>query len=240
MLLICRRRHLYLFAALTICIIVGIWLLLSDRKADPAFLSQSAQSGVVVIDAGHGGEDGGAVSADGVAESHINLAIAKRVENLLLFMGQETVMTRTGEDAVYSDDAATLREKKVSDLHNRVSMVNEQENAVLCSIHQNSLPTHPSVHGAQVFYNAIAPGQDMAEAVQQILNQTVNAGNEKAAKPMDGSVYLMKNSKAPSILVECGFMSNGNEVQLLQSDEYQLRLSTCIAVGIRQYHVNEG
>lgn len=240
MLMICRRRHLYLFAALTICIIVGLWLLLSGRKAKLVFLSQSPQSGIVVIDAGHGGEDGGAVSADGVAESHINLAIAKRVENLLLFMGQETVMTRTGEEAVYSDDAATLREKKVSDLHNRVSMINEQENAVLCSIHQNSLPTHPSVHGAQVFYNAIAPGQDMAEALQQILNKTVNMGNEKAAKPMDGSVYLMKNSKAPSILVECGFMSNGNEVKLLQSDDYQLRLATCIAAGIRQYHVNEG
>ena len=89
-------------------------------------------------------------------------------------------------------------------------------------------------------FTAIAPGQDMAEALQQILNKTVNAGNEKAAKPMDGSVYLMKNSKAPSILVECGFMSNGNEVQLLQSDDYQLRLATCIAAGIRQYHVNEG
>lgn len=239
MILICRRKHLLAIVGLVALSAAGL-LLAAGTKAVPAFSSQTPQGEIVIIDAGHGGEDGGAVSADGVAESHINLSIAKRVENILLFLGQETMMTRTGEEAVYSSDATTLREKKASDLKNRVAMVNEQEHAVLLSIHQNSLPSHPSVHGAQVFYNTVEPGQAMAESVQQVLNQIVNNGNEKATKPIDSSVYLMKNSQAPSILVECGFMSNANEVRLLQNQDYQLRLAACIVAGLRQYHVNEG
>lgn len=240
MILICRRRHLLAIAGFAAFSLAILLLTVQNAKSTTAFSPRSSGGRVVIIDAGHGGEDGGAVSADGIPESHINLAIAKRAESLLLFLGQETLMTRTGEEAVYSDDAATLREKKVSDLKNRVAMINEQKEAVLLSIHQNSLPAHPNVHGAQVFYNTIAPGQKMAESVQLVLNEQINSGNEKAAKPIDGSVYLMKNSQAPSILMECGFMSNGNEVQLLQQTDYQLRLAACIVAGFRQYHVNEG
>lgn len=239
MIVICRRKHLLTILGLAALSAAGL-LLAAGTKTEPAFSPRTPQDEVVIIDAGHGGEDGGAVSADGVAESGINLAIAKRVENILLFLGQETMMTRTGEEAVYSSDAATLREKKVSDLKNRVAMVNEQEQAVLLSIHQNSLPSHPRVHGAQVFYNTVEPGQAMAESVQQVLNQIINGGNEKTIKSIDSSVYLMKNSQAPSILVECGFMSNADEARLLQEQDYQLRLAVCIVAGFRQYHINEG
>lgn len=239
MILIFRRRHLLAIAVFAVLSVAAL-LLATNRKEITAFSSQSMYWDTVIIDAGHGGEDGGAVSADGVAESHINLAIAKRVENLLLFLGHDVLMTRTGDEAIYSQDATTLREKKVSDLKNRVAMVNDRENTVLMSIHQNSLPNHPAVHGAQVFYNTIEPGQGMAESVQSVLNENVNRENEKAAKPIDSSVYLMKNSKAPSILVECGFMSNGNEVKMLQDSDYQLRMAACIVAGFRQYHVNEG
>lgn len=240
MILIFRRRHI--LAAVT-CIaisLVAILLVVKEKDAAEVLLPRTPSETVIVIDAGHGGEDGGAVSPDGVAESHINLSIARRMELLFLFLGQDTVMTRTGEDAVYSPDADTLREKKVSDLKNRVALVNEQENAILLSIHQNSLPSHPSVHGAQVFYNTVTPGQALAESVQEVLNQTVNSGNEKAAKPIDGSVFLMKNSHAPSILVECGFMSHSGEVQQLQQQDYQLRMAASVVAGFRQYQVNEG
>lgn len=240
MILICRRRHLLTTVGVTALLLAILLLTVQNGKSVKAFSPQSSGSEIVIIDAGHGGEDGGAVSADGAAESHINLAVAKRVEDLLLFLGHDVLMTRAGDEAIYSQDATTLREKKVSDLKNRVAMVNDRENAVLLSIHQNSLPNHPAVHGAQVFYNTVAPGQAIAESVQSVLNEQVNSRNEKAAKPIDGSVYLMKNSKAPSILVECGFMSNGNEVQLLQQTDYQLRLAACIVAGFRQYQVNEG
>lgn len=240
MILICRRKHLQAIAGLVVLSVAGLLLASGTKAASPAVASQAMPDEIVVIDAGHGGEDGGAVSADGVVESRINLSIARRVEHILLFLGQETRMTRTGEEAVYSSEASTLREKKVSDLKNRVAMVNGLRHAVLLSIHQNSLPSHPGVHGAQVFYNTVAPGQAMAEAVQQVLNQTVNSGNEKAAKPIDSRVYLMKNSQAPSILVECGFLSHAEEARLLQDQDYQLRLAACIVAGFRQYQENGG
>ena len=107
---------------------------------------------VWVIDAGHGGEDGGAVGADGSRESDINLAIARRLEGLLILLGEETCMTRTDDRSIHSEGAATLREKKRSDLKNRVALVNGTQGAILVSIHQNSLPSSKRTHGAQVFY----------------------------------------------------------------------------------------
>ena len=118
-----------------------------------AFAPAAEAPVTVVVDAGHGGEDGGAVAADGTVESGLNLAIARRVRDLLTFAGVPTAVTRDGEDAIYDPGSATLREKKVSDLHNRVELVNAIPGAVLLSIHQNSLPSSPSTQGAQVFWN---------------------------------------------------------------------------------------
>ena len=189
---------------------------------------------MLVLDAGHGGEDGGAVAADGTVESGINLAIAQDLDALLRFLGCETRMTRTEDAAIYSDGARTLREKKASDLKNRVALVNETPNAVLLSIHQNSLPSSKRTHGAQVFYGKKEGSAEVANAVQLALNQTVNAGNEKTEKAIDASIFLMKNVTAPAILIECGFLSNENETALLKSGEYQQRLAVVIASGLLQ------
>ena len=194
--------------------------------------SVTAQT-VLVIDAGHGGEDGGAVSASGVPESNINLAIAQKTQLLLAFVGQVTIMTREGEEAIYSPDAQTLREKKVSDLSNRVKLVNETAGSILLSIHQNSLPGS-KVRGAQVFYNAVEPTQQLAVSVQQALNSAVNHGSGKNAKQIDDSIYLMKNIRSPGILVECGFLSSPAEAELLQTDDHQRRLSAAIVSGYLQ------
>ena len=189
---------------------------------------------VWVIDAGHGGEDGGAVGTDGSRESDINLAIARRLEGLLALLGEETRMTRTEDVSIHSEGAATLREKKRSDLKNRVSLVNSTQGAILVSIHQNSLPSSKRTHGAQVFYGKKEGSAEVANAVQLALNQTVNAGNEKTEKAIDASIFLMKNVTAPAILIECGFLSNENETALLKSGEYQQRLAVVIASGLLQ------
>ncbi len=193
----------------------------------------------VIIDAGHGGEDGGAVSADGVPESGINLQITRKLDDLMVFLGYDVLLTREGEDAVYSPDAATLREKKVSDLKNRVALINEQENAFVISIHQNSLPNHPRVHGAKVFYNTVLPSRQAAESVQKTMNLAVNGGEERPVTPIDSTIYLMKESKHPAILVECGFMSNPEESRQLQQSAYQTRLAVAIAAGIGQFSKDE-
>ena len=184
------------------------------------------------MDAGHGGEDGGAVAADGTVESSINLAVALKVEELLFLTGQETEMTRREDISVYSQGAETLREKKVSDLHNRVELVNGMgEGAVLLSIHQNSLPQAKSVRGAQVFYNENAGAEPLAAAIQQAMNQAVNAGGEKSHKAIDGSVYLMAHIDCPGVLVECGFLSNAGEAALLKTEDYQRKLALSITAG---------
>ena len=192
-----------------------------------------------VLDAGHGGEDGGAVSDSGVAESGINLQITRRLYEILRLLGHPSVMTRTGDDAVYDDTAVTLREKKASDLKNRTALANGTPGALLISIHQNCLPGHPGVRGAQVFYNAVEPSRQLAEAVQQALNGTVNE-SAKTAKPIGDGVYLMSHTTCPAILVECGFLSNPEETALLQQSSYQVKMAAVIAAAYCQYYTNEG
>ena len=234
MFLVLRAKRIFMVLCLTILTIGGI-IITCNRTLVPVFAPDATgQAHYYIIDAGHGGEDGGAVSGDGIAESDLNLSIAVKTEKLFSFLGKNTAMTRSDGNAVYTDGAATLREKKRSDLENRVSMVNEYTHATLISIHQNSLPSVPAVHGAQVFYNAVEGAQALAEQTQQQLNQSINLENEKAAKEIDSSIYLMQHVNCPAILIECGFLSNAAETQLLQDVHYQTKLAAVIVSGILQ------
>lgn len=193
------------------------------------------EQALVAIDAGHGGGDGGAVAADGTLESSLNLKIAQKLEGILCFAGCPTVMIRTGEESLADGDADTVHQQKVSDLKNRVALIQESGSDVLISIHQNSLPGHPNVHGAQTFYNTAAGAGDLAAAVQYELNRSINPSNEKICKPIGDDIYLMKKVDCPAILVECGFMSNPSEVRLLQSEGYQKQLAATIAAAYLNY-----
>ena len=184
MFLVVRAKRIFLVLCLTIAAIGGI-IIYSNRTLVPVFRMGAEAAAVYIIDAGHGGEDGGAVAQDGTVESDLNLAVARRVEGVLAFAGKKTVMTRRNENAVYDEGSATLREKKRSDLKNRAAQINRYDDAYLISIHQNSLPAVPSVHGAQVFYNAANGAETMAGAVQEALNQAVNQGNEKNEKAIE-------------------------------------------------------
>ena len=194
---------------------------------------------VLILDAGHGGEDGGAVAPNGTVEADINLQIALRARAIAEMTGIEVVMTRDSPDIAYPDNATTIGERKKADQHQRAELIRKTDNAVLISIHQNSMPDHPSVHGAQVFYNGAASGPRLGETVQAALNGAVNAGNGKNAKAIDSTIYLMKNVQCPAILVECGFLSNRTETGQLLTGGYQLKLAVCIAAGFLQ-HDTEG
>ncbi len=232
MIVILRRRQLVL-VALAVCTLCALYRF-GIPASEPAFAPTAARPRVIVIDAGHGGEDGGAVAADGTVESGVNLAVAQKLDALLRFLGEDTLLTRTDERALYSDDAQTLRQKKISDLQNRVALVNAQENALLVSIHQNSLPTNTRVHGAQAFYGRQQGSDTLARSVQAQLNAAVNGENAKTEKAMDDSIYLIKNVACPSILIECGFLSNPVETALLQTPTHQLMLAAAIAAGLLQ------
>lgn len=202
------------------------------KAAKEALADMAAAKTIWIIDAGHGGEDGGAVAADGTKESDINLAIARRLARLLTLLGEEACMTRTEDISIHDEDASTLRQKKRSDLENRTAIVNGTPNAVLVSIHQNSLPSSVRTHGAQVFYGTHEESAALAHSVQEMLNRSVNAGNEKSEKKIDPTIYLMNHAAAPAILVECGFLSNAAETALLKEENYQQTLAVVIAAGI--------
>ena len=233
MFIVVQAKRIFWILCLTIAAISGM-IIVSNRTLVPVFRSEGAAASrpCYIIDAGHGGEDGGAVAQDGTIESTLNLSIARKLEGVLAFAGKRTAMTRSDENAVYSAGADTLREKKRSDLENRVKMVQQYDAAYLISIHQNSLPSVPSVHGAQVFFNTQAGADILAETVQEHLNQTINAGNEKDAKQITSTIYLMQQADCPAILIECGFLSNQEETQKLQDEAYQTQLAVVIASGV--------
>ena len=214
-----------------LCAACVFHLLAGELPAVSVFSARAETPVTVVIDPGHGGEDGGAVSSGGVAESHINLAVSKQVRDLLRFAGQRTVMTREEDVTICDEGLGTIRERKASDIRNRVNMVEETENAVLLSIHQNSLPSSPVTHGAQVFWNQQEGAEEWAEVIQTALNSTVNVGNEKHTKRIPSTVYLMKHVTVPAVLVECGFLTNREETTLLQDETYQRGLAVSITAG---------
>ena len=235
MILLLYRKHV-LCAAMLLLLSITVLSLSLRRTAVPAFsYTEMTTDEIIVLDAGHGGSDGGAVSADGTPEDDINLAIVLRLRDLFALMGRQTVLTRTGENSLADPDSATLRQEKVSDTKNRVTLINSVSNGHLISIHQNTLPGHPSVHGAQVFYGKVTDSDARAAAVQQALNSVVNVGNEKNAKPIGSDIYIMAHADCPAILVECGFLSNSAETRLLLSPEYQTKLAAAICCGYLQY-----
>lgn len=196
-----------------------------------AFLPETPVT--VILDAGHGGEDGGASTADGVLESGINLEIALRLRDLLAFAGVDTQMIRDTDTAVYSGDCRTISQKKVSDLKNRASMVNAVENGLLVSIHQNYFE-QTKYCGAQVFFAKTDGRKALAERIQQSLRENVDAANHRQCKPSQ-SVYLMEHIECTGVLIECGFLSNYEEAKRLQTDAYQKKLSAAICGAITEY-----
>ncbi len=185
---------------------------------------------VIVVDAGHGGVDGGATSCSGVLEKQTNLEIALRLDDLLHFLGFDTVMIRTTDISVYTE-GETIAAKKVSDLKKRVSIVNSLDNSILVSIHQNTYPDS-RYSGAQVFYNDFT-AREIAVNLQSNLIKTLNPGSKRVSKKASG-VYLMQHIERPGLLIECGFISNPQEDANLQAGEYQKKLCGVIACSLSQ------
>lgn len=183
---------------------------------------------IPVIDPGHGGEDGGAVSVTSVNESGINLDIGLKMGAFLRFLGIAPTMTRESDISIHDASARTIADKKASDLRNRAKMVNNIPNAVLLSVHQNEFE-QSGVKGAEVYYNDNDKSKGLAEYTQSALISSIDPDNRRTSKKI-GANYLMNNVTGPAILVECGFISNpGEEVKLL-SKSYQIKLAAVITV----------
>ena len=189
----------------------------------------------IVIDAGHGGLDGGATSCTGVLESGINLQIALRLEDLFHLLGHETAMIRKTDTSVYTQ-GQTIAAQKISDLKERVRMANSTENAFLLSIHQNTF-SESRYFGSQVFCAADPQSRSFGELLQQNLKTALCQKTDRKVKSTKG-IYLMEHIQCPGVLIECGFLSNPQEEAQLRTAEYQKRLCCAIAATAAQYVEN--
>lgn len=189
----------------------------------------------IIIDPGHGGVDGGATSCTGLLESTLNLEISLRLNDLFHLLGYDTRIIRTGDISVYTK-GETIAQKKISDLKERVRIVNETENAILVSIHQNNF-SDSRYSGAQIFYSSTAQSKQLAEQLQTAFKETINQGSNRMCKKSNG-IYLMEHINKPGILIECGFLSNPEEESKLRRPEYQKQLSCVVAATISSFLSN--
>ena len=189
----------------------------------------------IIIDAGHGGLDGGAVSCTGKPESNYNLEISHRLNDLLNLLGYETKMIRKEDISVYTK-GETIAQKKASDLKERVNMVSQVEDGILVSIHQNNF-TDSRYSGAQVFYAKTENSKELADLMQSEFIKTLNPGSKRATKKCDG-IYLMEQIHCTGVLVECGFLSNTAEEARLSDKNYQQKLCCVIASSLSRFLSN--
>lgn len=224
---------------IVVCVISIIGLVLcaihlESSVKQVSFTNISTSELQLIIDAGHGGEDGGAVSLSGAKESDINLAIALKLDQILGLYGVSAVLLRTEDISLHSEDAETIHEKKVADLNYRVDTIEATANSVVFSIHQNTYSS-PQYSGAQVFYANGETSLPLAELAQQYLIAVLDPGNARVATPIPESIYLMNHISCPAILVECGFLSNPEEEALLITSEYQIQIAATLATVWLQY-----
>lgn len=211
---------------------VFLILPLMGNRAITVISENNQHRTTVVIDAGHGGVDGGAISCTGAYESRINLQIALKLEDLMHLLGLRTVMIRNTDRSVYTH-GNTIAAKKVSDIKERVRIVNTAANGLLVSIHQNNFQ-EARYSGTQVFYNDIAGSKDLAEQLQTAFRKCICPSNRRQIKRTSG-VYLMEHINCTGVLIECGFLSNHEEEALLRSGEYQQKICCVIAATVSQY-----
>ena len=189
----------------------------------------------VVIDAGHGGEDGGTQSADRMYEKTLNLQIAQMLDTMLRADGIATVMTRTEDILLYDRNADYHGHKKMLDLAARRKIAEETENAVFVSIHMNSFP-ETKYHGLQVFYSPNDPrSQKLAGEIRQYTHRYLQPQNERQIKAATSSIYLLDRLKCPAVLVECGFLSNPEEAALLGTEEYRRQMAFVLFCAVKSY-----
>lgn len=188
----------------------------------------------IILDSGHGGEDGGASSESGVLEKDINLDICLTLQRLLEQGGYKTEMIRNTDVSTHDESASTTRERKVSDIHNRVKIANSKSSNILVSIHQNHF-TDSKYFGTQVFYSKNnASSQNLAENIRVAVTSLMQPENQRKCK-QSSNVYLLDNVNVPAVIVECGFLSNPHEADLLSREDYRDNMAYSIYLGIVEF-----
>ena len=231
------RRISFLFGFSVICmLIVSVTYFAGERVASAGVGGDEPASAkdkiTVIIDAGHGGRDGGASTESGVLEKDLNLAVALKLRSLISQLDVNVVMTRE-TDVMLADEASA--HKKRDDLNARLNMAKEQENCIFVSIHMNKFPVE-KYSGLQVYYSGNnEESLALAEAIQNKAGEFLRKGNARTVKAADSSIYILYHIEVPAVLVECGFLSNPEEAALLCTEEYQNKLAAVIFAAVAEY-----
>jgi N-acetylmuramoyl-L-alanine amidase len=238
MFVVIKKNSIVLFFVLFVAVVIAYSV--SDKSnvaVNQRNVYGKLSNKVVVIDPGHGGMDPGKTGVNGKHEKHINLAISKFLKKYLEKSGAVVVMTRTEDEGLYDKDSnSRVREKKRQDLRRRTEYAMRKDTNVFVSVHQNALPPSQSkYYGAQTFYyQGSVEGEALAKCVQESLIEGIDNGNKREIKSTR-EYYILKNTSVPAVLVECGFISNSNEEQLLNTEAYQKKVAKCIEKGIENY-----
>lgn len=229
------KKYIILFFAFAVYIFLVFYTLMNIDSYTNTGLNFT-KSINVIIDPGHGGDDGGAV-ANGIIEKSINLTVSKNLAKLLKSGGFNVIMTRDS-DRMINTEGKTLRERKISDMKNRLKIYNSDCDNVVISIHQNKF-TEEKYYGTQVFYsNNNTDSQKLAESIRNNIQTLIQPDNKREIKQSDSSIYLLKNSESPSVIVECGFISNNREARLLKTHNYQKKIAFAIYTGFMDYYLS--
>lgn len=233
-----KNRGIAVFSIALILITVISATVISDN----GFLNVSAGAPfekTVILDAGHGGFDGGAVAIDGTVEKDINLNISLTLESLLKQNGFCVIMTRNRDVSTEDTESSQIASKKKSDLRNRLNLMKDYPEAVFVSIHLNKFTTS-SASGSQVFYSDDQRSKLLGEYIQRSIVSLIQHDNMRVNKKATSSTYLLYNATVPAVLVECGFLSNREELAKLKQKDYQNKIAFSIYCGIMEYFKENG
>lgn len=218
---------------LVLCIISSVGII--REKTVQTGSQKILKCQTIIIDAGHGGFDGGAVALDGTSEKDINLNISLTLANMLKVSGYNVVLTRNEDTSTDSIDSDKIASRKKSDLKNRLSLMEKYPNSYYVSIHLNKFTT-TAASGAQVFYSKnFDESKEIALCVQKSIVSMLQPTNKRVIKQGTSATYLLHNAKVPAIIVECGFLSNSAELLKLKDEDYQNQMSFAIFGGIIDY-----
>lgn len=227
-----------MFSSICIILLLSFFILMISAAGNIAVNTSSDISDnlpVIVIDPGHGGEDGGAVSDNGVLEKDINLSIANDTSALFYLLGFDILRTRKNDMALDNGED-TIRKRKVSDMKKRLEIFNSSKENTIISIHQNKF-SESKYHGAQIFYSPNnSKSKQLADSIKYSVKGLLQPDNERECKKADGGIYLLKNTNNPAIIVECGFISNEEECNHLLDKQYQKQMAFSITAGFLSYY----
>lgn len=226
-----------IISLLVYMLVVAALIMLTNKRISvhtSAHIDRSSKNVTIVIDPGHGGLDGGAVSETGICEKDINLKIAIYLSEFLRLSDVECILTRS-DDIMLEPEHRSSSSKKRADLIARTEIANRYDNGIFISIHQNKFP-NSRYRGLQVFYSKNHPeSSKLATVIKENNNSILDFKNERCIKPSGKEIYVLDTLNIPAVLIECGFLSNADELELLTSEKYQKELAFMLYTSVMKY-----